>query len=359
MIDEYRDEVKISPMHTKDDLRQMQALPLDLKIKLTERRIRDWVRKFGQSGVYVSFSGGKDSTVLLHIVRNLYPDVEAVFVNTGLEYPEIQKFVKTFDNVTILRPRMRFDEVIKKYGYPVIGKEVAQAVHYARQGSVWAKNYFNGLDGKGKPNEFKRSMYAKYKPIVDMDFKVSDKCCHNMKENPIDNYAKTVGKKPITAIMASESKKRETAWLSSGCNSFNSKRPMSKPMSFWTEQDVLLYIKKYNIPIASVYGDIVYSEEPDQIRLEEYGLDGCGTERLQTTGCDRTGCIFCGFGCHLEKEPSRFQRLKETHPRQYEYCLKGGEYDENGIWRPNKDGLGMKHVFDELNKIYGDGFIKY
>ena len=112
-------------------------------------------------------------------------------------------------------------------------------------------------------------------------------------------------------------------------------------MSFWTEQDVLQYIKEYNIPIASVYGEIV----------EENG-------KLKTTGCDRTGCIFCAFGCHLEKEPSRFQRLKETHPKQYEYCINGGEYVD-GIWKPNKQGLGMGHVFDELNKIYGEGFIKY
>ena len=217
--------------HTKGDLAQMQSLPLSAKIMMTKRRIRDWY-DYWNGEVYVSFSGGKDSTVLLHIARELYPDIEAVFVNTGLEYPEIQKFVKTFDNVTILRPKMRFDEVINKYGYPIISKEVSLAIHYARQGSVWAKNYFNGLDGKGKPHEFKKSMYAKYKPIVDMDFKVSDKCCHNMKENPLDDYAKTVGKKPITAIMASESKKRETAWLMTGCNAFDGKRPMSKPMSF-------------------------------------------------------------------------------------------------------------------------------
>lgn len=98
-------------MRTRDDLRRLQALPLEIKIKMTQRRIRDWVKKYGEDGVYVSFSGGKDSTVLLHIVREMYPDIEAVFVNTGLEYPEIQKFVKTFANVTILRPKMRFDEV--------------------------------------------------------------------------------------------------------------------------------------------------------------------------------------------------------------------------------------------------------
>ena len=102
--------------HELWELRQMQALPLSTKLRMTQQRIRDWVNEFGTDGVYVSFSGGKDSTVLLHIVRDMYPDVEAVFVNTGLEYPEIQKFVKTFDNVTILRPEMRFDEVIRHTG---------------------------------------------------------------------------------------------------------------------------------------------------------------------------------------------------------------------------------------------------
>ena len=107
--------------HSKGDLAQMQSLPLEAKIMMTKRRIRDWYDYFdGQ--VYVSFSGGKDSTVLLHIAREVYSDIEAAFVNTGLEYPEIQQFVKSFENVTILRPELRFDEVIKKYGYPIIGK---------------------------------------------------------------------------------------------------------------------------------------------------------------------------------------------------------------------------------------------
>jgi 3'-phosphoadenosine 5'-phosphosulfate sulfotransferase (PAPS reductase)/FAD synthetase len=180
-----------------------------------------------------------------------------------------------------------------------------------------------------------------------------------MKKAPSYEYQKKTGRKPILATMAVESMLRESAWLKNGCNAFDSKKPQSAPMSFWTEQDILQYIKQEQIPIASVYGDIVYAEAPEQMRIEDYGLDGCGTEKLTTTGCDRTGCIFCAFGCHMEKSPSRFERLKETHPRQYEYCIGGGEYDDNGKWQPNKEGLGMGHVFDELNTIYGDGFIKY
>lgn len=346
-------------MPTKDDLRYFQAMPLDIKIAMTKARIREWVREYGQEGVYVSFSGGKDSTVLLDLVRQDFPSVEAVFVNTGLEYPEIQRFVKSFDNVTILRPKMRFDEVIRKYGYPIISKEVSLCIYYARRGSEWGIRQLNGLDKNGNPHSFKQAMYSKYKPLLDTDFLISDKCCGVMKEKPIDDYAKRVGKLPITAIMANESKKRETAWLMTGCNSFDAKKPMSKPMSFWTEQDVLQYTKQNSLPIASVYGDIEYATDPEQLRLWDCFEGECGCDKLTTTGCKRTGCIFCAFGCHLEKEPSRFQRLKQTHPRQYEYCIGGGAYDTDGIWKPNAEGLGMGHVFDELNKIYGDGFIKY
>jgi 3'-phosphoadenosine 5'-phosphosulfate sulfotransferase (PAPS reductase)/FAD synthetase len=129
-------------------------------------------------------------------------------------------------------------------------------------------------------------------------------------------------------------------------------------MSFWTEQDVLHYIKKYDIPIASVYGEIEYAEYPEQLRFD-LGIEGTGLEALRTSGCSRTGCVFCGFGCHRDEPPSRFERLKITHPRQYEYCIGGGEYNEDGLWQPNKQGLGMGHVFEELNKIYGKDFIRY
>ena len=121
--------------HTMDELRQWQALPLSVKIRMSQERIRMWVREYGESGVYVSFSGGKDSTVLLDIVRNRmgYKDIPAVFVDTGLEYPEIREFVKTFDNVVWLKPKMQFRKVIETYGYPFISKEVSEAVEGARR----------------------------------------------------------------------------------------------------------------------------------------------------------------------------------------------------------------------------------
>ena len=119
-------------MNDIKELQQMQSLPLEIKIMKTQARIREWVQHFGLEDVYVSFSGGKDSTVLLDIARKVYPKIEAVFIDTGLEYPEIREFVKTFDNVVWLHPKMNFYQVIKKYGYPLISKEVSECIAHAK-----------------------------------------------------------------------------------------------------------------------------------------------------------------------------------------------------------------------------------
>ena len=119
-------------VHDAARLKELQALPLDRKIQISQARIIEWYQR-NHGNVVVSFSGGKDSTVLLHLVRTIFPDVPAVFSNTGLEYPEIQRFVRTFPNVEIVAPKMNFSEVISTYGYPLIGKEVAEAIYYARR----------------------------------------------------------------------------------------------------------------------------------------------------------------------------------------------------------------------------------
>lgn len=122
----------MSDVHDAQRLMELQRLPLDRKIQITQTRIIEFYQHY-QGNVCISFSGGKDSTVLLHIARQLYPEIPAVFSNTGLEYPEIQRFVKSFDHVDIVTPAMKFSEVVSNYGYPLIGKEVAEAINYARR----------------------------------------------------------------------------------------------------------------------------------------------------------------------------------------------------------------------------------
>lgn len=136
--------------------------------------------------------------------------------------------------------------------------------------------------------------------------------------------------------MASDSLLRKNAWYRTGCNLFDSRTPISKPISFWKRQDILQYIHDFDIPYCSVYGKIE----------ERKG-------KLCTTECERTGCLYCGFGAEHEKESdSRFLRLKQTHPKQYQYCINGGEFDNNGLWKPSKEGLGLKFVFDWLNEQF-------
>ena len=132
-----------------------------------------------------------------------------------------------------------------------------------------------------------------------------------------------------------------------GCNAFEGKRSMGKPMSFWTEQDVLRFIVDRELPIASVYGDIVASDGENDYNET---LIGC---KLHCTGCQRTGCMFCAFGAHLEKGENRFERMKRTHPKHYDFCIGGGEFDPaDGLWRPNEKGLGYARVLDYIGVRY-------
>ena len=119
--------------HTIDELHQWQALPLSVKIRMTKERIRNWINEFGQDGVYVSFSGGKDSTVLLDIVRQDYPDTKAVFVDVPTQYPELKQFVMIFENVDIVKPKISFAQVCETYGFPLISKEVSEKAMYTRK----------------------------------------------------------------------------------------------------------------------------------------------------------------------------------------------------------------------------------
>lgn len=307
--------------YTDADLKIMQAWPLERKIQVSQTRIIEWYQR-NNGNVYVAFSGGKDSTVLLDLVRRVYPDVPAVFVDTGLEYPELREFIKTIPNVTWLKPGMNFRKVIETYGYPIVSKSTAEVIEYGKKPGTYRWKRLQGaiIREDGNPSKYNCEKWAF---LLDAPFKVSAKCCTVMKKKPFHVYEKETGRVPFIATMACESANRKSSWMKNGCNSFNEKSPKSQPIAFWTQQDVLDYLVQSKIPYADVYGDIIM--DPD-------------TNQLYTTGCDRTGCLFCGFGCHLEKEPNRFQKLKETHPKIWEYCMK--PWDEHG--------LGMREVLEYI-----------
>lgn len=349
--------------HEIYELKQMQSLPLKSKITMTMKRIIDWKEYWESKGesVYVSWSGGKDSTVLLHIAKQLYPDITRVYVDTGLEYPEIKEFIKKDKDVVILHPTKPFWKVVTEYGYPVISKEVSECIDQSRKALKSDKYNYRLLKIKGeaKQKNGEKSKYnlAKYKPLLNVPFKISSKCCSIMKKSPLHKYNHKNKTHPMTAEMACESRLRTQQWLKNGCNGFDMKEPKSTPMSFWTEQDVLEYIKKYNVEIASVYGEVINDTNlVDGFEQLAFCEEVC---KYKTSGATRTGCVFCLYGCHLEKGLSRFQKLKQTHPQLYNYCISGGEFNEEGLWQPNQNGLGLGFVMDTINKIYGQDFLRY
>jgi 3'-phosphoadenosine 5'-phosphosulfate sulfotransferase (PAPS reductase)/FAD synthetase len=236
--------------------------------------------------------------------------------------------------------------------------------------------FSNPVEQFGQKSQFNKE---KWLPLArEAPFLISHYCCFKMKKSPMHKYQTAHKYKPILATLAEESRVRKQAWIRHGCNAFESKNPMSQPMSFWTEQDVLAYIVKYNVQIASVYGDIV-SIGSDGNSYPAVDVAGNVQCNLKCSGCQRTGCIFCAFGAHLEKGETRFQSLAKTHPRQYEYCIGGGEWIDNPfydpaapvwdgewknwnpkkIWSRNGKGLGLGKVFDICNEMYGEDFIRY
>lgn len=268
-------------------LRQRQSLPLGIKIQMSLKRIRQWYEMWN-GNVYVSFSGGADSTVLLDMVRYLYPEVPAVFVDTGVEFPEIREFVRSVSGVVWMKPKKTFKQVCQEYGYPVVSKETAQKLHEVR---TTKSDFMKQLRTEGIEGRKRQEIPAKWKFLIDAPFKCSHKCCDVLKKEPLHRYEKMTGSKAITGVMASESSARTQKIAAGGCFAFGG-HPMLKPMSFWTTEDVHQFLKW--IPHCVLY------DPPFNFA--------------------RTGCMFCMFGVHMNN-PNKFQQMSITHPRIHEKAL--------------------------------------
>ena len=281
------------PMEKIDNILYSDLINMSLykKIEYTNIRIKHFLKIFNNK-CYIAFSGGKDSTVLLDLVRKINPGIQAVFVNTGFEYPDILAFVKTINNVEILRPKKSFLEVITKYGYPVVSKEVSKNISRYRNTKLESQKIYRltglRLDGsKGNVGVIPK----KWRFLIDAPFKISDRCCDILKKEPFKRYEKNTKYKPFIGVMATDSNRRRMNYLKYGCTIYNGKNIKSMPLSLWTTENIWEYMKENNLSYCSIYdkGEI------------------------------RTGCIYCLFGLSINK--NRFSNMKKIYPKLFYYCM--------------------------------------
>lgn len=282
---------------TGDELQERQSWSLMQKIDHTLGTIDEFVGRLGIDNVYVSFSGGKDSTVMFDLARKIYPNILAVFCSTGNEYPDIIRFVNRLKNdganIQIIRPKMTPRQVWEKYGFPLIGKEQAQKIHRIRINPM-SKSAKLWMSDKGY---FRLANQWRY--LINEPYNVSDICCKKLKKEPFCRFEAETSRRPIIGVMASESKMRRGQYLrNGGCNVFGEK-PCCRPLSIWNDDDVWEYIIIQELPIADIY----------------------------YKGAKRTGCVGCGFGAQFADD-QRFRILLNNYPKLYNMVM---NYTNSGV----------------------------
>lgn len=286
---------------TLSDLHARQAWPLEQKIDHTVGAIDAFLAycREHDRNPYVSFSGGLNSTVLLHLARRVFgDDLKGVFCSTGNEFPEIVRFVRRTLNVEIIHPAMTPRQVMEEYGFPLVSKEQARIVRQIRTTkSEKLRNYRLFGDGDKQSGV----LSVKWRYLTTASYATSEECCDILKKRPFAKYNRQTRSLAMVGTMAGESKLREQRYiLRGGCNAFDEdpRKVHSAPLSIWTGADCWAYIRKYDVPYCEIY---------------------------DVPGIERTGCVFCGFGAHLNG--NRFRVLYERYPKLY--CM-AMNYTNNG-----------------------------
>lgn len=256
--------------------------------------------------VYGAFSGGRDSTVMKYLIDRFlksagYPPIKYVFNNTTNEHKEILDFVKTFgDQITWIRPKMTFAQTLEKYGFPLVSKSQAMAISRYRNTKREDQKIYRLTGKKADGTRGKVGVISrKWQFMINAPFKVTERCCDILKKEPVKRFEKESGLRPIIGTMAEESNLRKMIYLKEGCNVFKKGKESCRPLSIFTDQDIEDLINKFDIEICSIYSDQIIDGE-------------------LVPGEKRTGCAYCGMGCHLEDQKNnRFHRLKKREPKRY------------------------------------------
>ena len=368
-------------LYTEDEVRKMWERDPEEQYQIALAKcLEAIVRMDGE--IAVSFSGGKDSAVLLYIMASawtlskhkedplmvFFADTSNEFVTARTYRKEYIRWIEEKFEIKIEYHEAKADEsyfnVVDTIGLPFISKKVSRMIrdvkemfaklglkysdieshmpqHYTQKhidSMIEAADYMRGL---GFSDTFVlnltkirsdkkiglRYLHVQYRPINDNEqIVLSEKCCDILKKEPLKKAEKEIGNfLPVTGEMAMDSRDRMTAYRMTGCNLFDSDRPKSKPLGPMTEQAILQFIYTRKLPIMPPYGECKCNE--------------CGEYKL--TGEQRTGCKLCGFG--LVYDPERFTRLYKFEPKIVQFAFTS---KENG-------GLGYRKVCKFLNENCG------
>lgn len=288
----YKAKKKADLVHTWQELKEMQIWPLDRKIEYAHQKIEAGLEKMGSP--CLAFSAGKDSTVLLHLLREHKRDIIVIYGNTTIEFPECVKFAKWLKeewglNYYEARPEVTFWWVVENYGWPLLGKEfgVGGIAHKSSR-----EKFFAGLEERGEL----RGQYA-----IQAEVPISSACCGWLKEKPSQKLQRQLGVDGIfLGMMASESRRRTILFLQYGDLYYARSQKVWKchPLSIWTDEDVWAYIREFGVPYASLY-DMGFHHEATGEWISH----------------KRNGCMFCGMDIRFPN--NHLAIMRRTHPKAW------------------------------------------
>lgn len=273
--------------------------------------IRDTINKYGEQNFYLSFSGGKDSTVLHYLIDKAVPGnkIPRLFINTGVEYVDVVKFVKELaekDNrIVILPPSKSIRQVLTEYGYPFKSKEHSLYLS-VYQKSGYTKTVVNYL-GLGSKKTFLCPQCVRYQFSPEFSLKVSDQCCHKLKKEPAAKWAKENGKTITMTGMRNGEMGVRASHDKQGCAVFNENGGLVKFHPLKPVDDAFedWFIERERVKLCRLY--------------------------YPPFNFKRTGCKGCPFNLKLQEQLEAMERFLPGEAKQCEL-----------IWKP---------VYDEYRRI--------
>lgn len=295
----------------KEHYKELLNMNLNQKEEWARFKIKEffnWAIENKINEILISFSGGKDSTVLMELVISERAKLQCDIKLTPayameITFPETIKFIKStvkkyqekydfVNSLYLVPPKKKWKEILNKHGYPIYSKIFSNNINKMVNANTKTQQLLYGF-GMKDSTFFKIPKDRLF--LLDKAFtryKIANKCCDYIKGGlKHDKRPKFIG------TLTEESEIRKRSWINNGCNIYSNQEAQSRPLSLWKEDEIINFIIKNKIEINPVYG----------LDLE--------TKKMRFK---RLGCSSCPFGSQFEKEKNRFELLKDYDPVLFE-----------------------------------------